>query len=889
MNIKYRHYITHLGIETEVFPLSFRDSCTLDWEDDDKEIFKRKVLKGKLKFSNIKSITDYTYFKSINDDPLQRCDELSYRLDRSCDNGASYITFWNGYFVTTDGEFDIDRCVFTVEPLPDDIYRCILEHSEDEFTLNVRNRVYVSAYLLPNYEYYVCRNTSGVCDASRPLPNASTTWLVLHTEQIDGVYTTIYYREIARVACEASTPVAPNGSGWALKSDTCSIDGLATYVRAPATIYTPNNPSPYVQAGNCISGASYPPPHRKRLTVTKQNTTPTPIIRGKSAIALLGGPVIYSCDTETYFIDDNPGSTYVWSISGSGNTIDSGQGTYKVNVTLHSAGTISVIETTACGASSSASQAITLTGGGSGTSTYNSNVEMIGREEVCAGSTGEYYLNASIGSYLDISGGTSAGSTIDSGTTTNGITKYLITFGTTGTVGLLWNGGASCDSSTAPTIGTLTVKSQPKTPGIKGETTVCKSQQSKYLVPINDSISAYNWVVSGGTITAGQGTNEITVTWDGSAGTGYVYCYETIAGDCGCEWIKIVDSAGSAECTSETEPTFYFCPPDSKVIYDRPRLVYDLLDYVKTDICPEITQIVSDFFEWNPIGDAPGYSPGINYITGSANAISLLALIGKNDILGLHEDQYDSKLSWKKLTAILREAFQVYWHIDALGNARFEHINFYQRAVKFDLTSPAYSLKAFYRNIYSYNKDGRPKYERFKWSEAVNTDFVGAEIRYNSLCINKDPKQNISQNGLSFVTTDISYINTSPTRISKDGFALVVLEISGLLYTVASEAGLITGLIQPNAHLSWANLHYNYFRHYRVLFEGYMNLIPESFLSVKRTKSQKDVKLNYCCGDDLDGQTDLITTEIGDGSISATSLDLKSDILKTDLLFESDE
>ncbi len=875
MNIKYRHYITHSSVQTEVFPLNFKENCTLDWEDQDTEIFKRKVLKGSLNFGNRpeEGVSDYTYFKAINDDNTQRCDELSYELQRSCDNGATYTTFWNGYFVVTDGEFDLDRCRFSVEPLPDDAYRCILENQEKEFTISVVGPIRSSTFLIPDYEYFICRDSIGACNSLRPTPVDG--WTVFHTEVIDSVTTTIYYREQAIVACEAGSPTPPDDSGsWSLDSSgaypTC-VYGLAKYVRTPTTIYT-NNPNPYVQAGNCNDDGSYsPPPHRQRLVVTKSNSASAPIVVGKS--------VVFGGCSETYSVKyPKNNATYLWSITGTGNSITSGSTTSQVTCSIANTGTISVVETTPCGASASGSQAFTI-----GPPAYNSETAIIGNTEMCVGETQVFFFNASTGrTLIDLN----ANSTIVNG----GGGFYEITALAAGLIILDWNGGGVCDSLAVPglTITVLPANKKRKTVPIYGASSVCQSDQTSYFAKYS-STGTYTWKVVGGTILAGQGTAVIFVEWDGSAGTGYVYLQEEINGDCSCEWILITDPDGAIQCDTDTHPPFYFCPPISKTVYDKTRLLYDMFNYFRTAICPAINSITSDFFEWNPIGDTPGYLAGNNYVTGATNHVNLLALAEKADMLGLTSENPNSKLSWKILTEIVRECFQVYWYIDSLGNARFEHIKYYLRSVKFDLTSIPFKSKSFYRNIFSYQKDKRPKYERFHWSEAISTDFVGSEISYSSLCVNKNSKENVSSNGLSYITTDLAYIATSPSRINKDGWALIALELSSGMYAVAIEAGLITTIPQPNAHLSWANLHYNYFRYYRVLLEGTMNLISQTFLSVKRTKIQKGVKFNYCCSDDLDGQTDLITTQVGDGSISGASLSLKSDLLQTDLLFESDE
>ncbi|OWY25089.1 hypothetical protein C7N43_17605 [Sphingobacteriales bacterium UPWRP_1] len=58
------------------------------------------------------------------------------------------------------------------------------------------------------------------------------------------------------------------------------------------------------------------------------------------------------------------------------------------------------------------------------------------------------------------------------------------------------------------------------TPVISGNVTVCQNVSDVYSVPAGPPGATYTWTVNGGVITAGQGTNSITVLWNaGVAGT----------------------------------------------------------------------------------------------------------------------------------------------------------------------------------------------------------------------------------------------------------------------------------------------------------------------------------------------------------------------------------
>ncbi|MBS1510401.1 MAG: hypothetical protein JST86_06165 [Bacteroidetes bacterium] len=135
------------------------------------------------------------------------------------------------------------------------------------------------------------------------------------------------------------------------------------------------------------------------------------------------------------------------------------------------------------------------------------------------------------------------------------ITAAAVTAGsTTGLTYTYWTDAAATIPYTTPTTataGTYYIKGtsaagcsdvQPVTviinpvpaPAITGPTPVCESisgSTATYSTP-NVAGNTYNWVVTGGTIATGQGTNTITVTWT-APGTGTVTVTEIVGGN-GC-------------------------------------------------------------------------------------------------------------------------------------------------------------------------------------------------------------------------------------------------------------------------------------------------------------------------------------------------------------------
>lgn len=884
--MRYKFFITHNAQPpVEVFPLNFNKS-TIDYEKENGQLFFRRKLNGELSFNNRAEtpgspITDYTYFKNI-DIGANRCLEMSLDIQRSCSNGA-FESWWVGYFTVTSGVWNIDRCTVTFKDiLPDDEYRCMIENGEVELNiLSASPIVETKTTIVTDYEFYTCRDTSGACVGSLP-PGGG--WLLFHTEQVEGAWTSVYYRERTITACLANIAQEPSGSGWNLLSDDCLTTGFATYVRTPVVVYT-NNPNPDVAPGDCTDDGSGGfisgfPPRTKTLDVERTNTTITPGIVGyDEAIASISG-----YDEEyTFTVRNNPGSLYLWS--GIFVTVTSGQGTNTVTVKFTNTGivTIQVIETTICSVASAVTKNVDVQDAGS-LSPIVIPRDPSGPGRVCENQETVFYSMPTLPELFTVNvlWSVSTGASIINGQGTDTI-EIDFGDGSSGDVTISFSADNTTPVVNANINGSIVVSisNAAITPNINGIDSVCPGATGiAYDIPTRPG-ATYFWAVVNGTIASGQGTGSITIDWDNTTGADSVVTVkETI--NCGCNFILLTD------CGTLGEPSFYWCPPEGQeILYDQNRLLIDVLS-LYSDVCG-LTEVQSDFFEMNPPGDTPHYTPGINYVTALPNKISNLMLAQKSDIIdpGASQPATRGMLSFNDLMVMLKEIFQVYWVIES-GNLRLEHINWFSRTANpnYDLTTPDRMKYISGKGIYFYEKAKMPKYERYKWSEAQTTDFIGAEISYDSACVNQDPKNNILNHAPGNVTTDLAYIFNEPNAIEKTGFVLIANDLIGSAYTVSSDIGLLSGLSKPNMHLSWANLHYNYHRYERVLLEGMMNNEVTAFITAKRTKKQEKIPFPYCCDEDLNPVTDLITTQVGEGEIDSMSYSLKSNIMTLDLLHD---
>lgn len=106
------------------------------------------------------------------------------------------------------------------------------------------------------------------------------------------------------------------------------------------------------------------------------------------------------------------------------------------------------------------------------------------------------------------------------------MTQLYWSYGFSGVAKLVVKGINDCGLGVASDTLFILVKPKPL-PVITGNFTVCVNASHTYQTNLNPG-NTYEWgVVSSGSITSGQGTNQINVLWGGMPGSEYVYVSET--------------------------------------------------------------------------------------------------------------------------------------------------------------------------------------------------------------------------------------------------------------------------------------------------------------------------------------------------------------------------
>ncbi|MBM3915247.1 MAG: T9SS type A sorting domain-containing protein [Sphingomonadales bacterium] len=144
-----------------------------------------------------------------------------------------------------------------------------------------------------------------------------------------------------------------------------------------------------------------------------------------------------------------------------------------------------------------------------------------GAAAVCAASTGNVY------SVTNVTGNTYnwtvTGGTITAGQGTNSIT---ISAGAAGTATVTVTETITATGCVNTATRAVTVNAIPA-PVITGQTAACTTTEGNIYSVASVAGNTYAWSVAGGTVTAGPGTNAITVTW-GAVGAGTVTVTQTI-------------------------------------------------------------------------------------------------------------------------------------------------------------------------------------------------------------------------------------------------------------------------------------------------------------------------------------------------------------------------
>jgi chitinase len=264
---------------------------------------------------------------------------------------------------------------------------------------------------------------------------------------------------------------------------------------------------------------SYTTTGTKTITLTASNAsgtntvTKTFVVSATSGNAgtITGNSTVCQASVQTYSISSVGNATsYAWTVP-LNSVINSGQGTTSINVTIGgTAGNIGVTPSNGCSSGTAASMAIAITPALGSVGTIN------GSKSVCAGLTNQVY---SVGSVANATGYTwtvPSDATITAG---QGSTSITVTFGSA-SGNITVTPTAACGNGTSSSSA-ITVNAGPGAAGaISGGTSKCSGQTGQvYSISAVSGATNYTWTCpAGATITSGQGTTSIIVTFGSASG-----------------------------------------------------------------------------------------------------------------------------------------------------------------------------------------------------------------------------------------------------------------------------------------------------------------------------------------------------------------------------------
>ncbi|MGQ0826970.1 MAG: T9SS type A sorting domain-containing protein [Bacteroidota bacterium] len=265
----------------------------------------------------------------------------------------------------------------------------------------------------------------------------------------------------------------------------------------------------------------------------------------------------------TYSISSVVNATsYTWTVP-TGASITTGQGTTSITVTHGStSGDVCVTASNACGTSLPKCLTVTV----SPSSPVDTIVTITGPTAVCASQSGVVYSISAVANASTYTWAVPAGASITAG---QGTTSITVTFATSGG-NVCVTVSNNCSTSPQKCLAVSISPNAPPIPGtITGSSAVCNGQAGvTYSISSVMNASSYTWTVpTGASITAGQGTTSVTVTYGSTSGDVCV----TASNACGtslpkCLTVTVNPTAGVDTVGAITGPTA-ICASQSGVVY----------------------------------------------------------------------------------------------------------------------------------------------------------------------------------------------------------------------------------------------------------------------------------------------------------------------------------
>lgn len=256
---------------------------------------------------------------------------------------------------------------------------------------------------------------------------------------------------------------------------------------------------------------------------------------------------------------------------------------------------------------------------------------------------------------------------------------------------------------------------------------------------------------------------------------------------------------------------------------------------------------------------------------------------------------------------MLKNVYKVYWYIDDNNDLHVEHISYFRNGLAYyddqtgllvDLEARLHtdtkSNKVFCQNKIKFDKQDMPETFTFGWADVQTKPFDGWPIKCLDAYVQKGMTDEHSEGKFD---SDVDYVLTSPSDVTKDGFFLFAVPANGgstdwslkvQPVRITDEEGETYDIEIQNADAAFVKIHESFWRYDMPCEQLNVNNANTVALTTGNFKSQSIEYADTIMADlltDIANCIKVIRTQQGDGHIKSMSVNLNSLHTKTDLLF----
>lgn len=286
-----------------------------------------------------------------------------------------------------------------------------------------------------------------------------------------------------------------------------------------------------------------------------------------------------------------------------------------------------------------------------------------------------------------------------------------------------------------------------------------------------------------------------------------------------------------------------------------------------------------------------------------------LCITPRSNVISSYYDTpaQNAPITLAKILSMLKQTYQIYWHIDENGNIHFEHISYYDNGYKYTEDAPGLLVdletelhtntknnKVFGQNKVKFDKQDMPQQIKFLWEDKQTPPFDGYAIKMLDKYVNQG---NTEEKAIGGFDSDVDFVLASPNDVSKDGMFLFACPASGGViswnldiqdFTIKDETGFEYEVSIQNADAAFWKIHDSFWRYSLPCENVNINNEDTTAKTTGRFKLQSVEFADTIMAEilkDVDNCNKVLRTQQGDGHIKSISINLNSLVAKGDLLF----